>query len=313
MIATKHKEQRLPVRWTEGAWEPQIHSSLRIDSARWPHEVFFKNAFASHSRSGAHRRKSVLGSRRGFTLIELLVVIAIIAILAGLLLPALAKAKLKAQKERARTEMMNLVASITQYHAEYGRYPAHREATDSLTPQSPDFTFGFAPNIVNINNSGYQTNNAELMAILLNLETFPDTGNPTSNKDFARNPRKISFFTAKRVTGTSAGGIGDDLVYRDPWGSPYIVTIDLNYDDKCRDGFYRTKNVAQENGSKGFYGLYNGIDANGDGDNFEVNMPVMVWSLGPDGKVALGKPANFDGDGTEPAKNKDNILSWFGK
>lgn len=141
--------------------------------------------------------------RSAFTLIELLVVISIIAILAGLLFPAVQGALEAAKKTQAKNDATNIANAISAYMGEYGKLPT--TATGDVDSTA---------------------NADELM-------------NALSGTDPTLNPRKITFLeipnAKNKKNGREGGGGTQTGPYLDPWGQAYFISLDADYDEQLND------------------------------------------------------------------------------
>ena len=140
-----------------------------------------------------------------------------------------------------------------------------------------------------------------MIAILRDDTYWPETitnGNAVSQHVY--NPQQTSFFNAKVSNNTNSPGIGANDVFIDPWGSPYIITLDLNYDGKCMD-----------------YALNSMYSNNVPHPNAPWLIPgeAIVWSFGPYwkqiGTACAGLPPNVIPGSLNTGINKKSIVMSF--
>lgn len=142
---------------------------------------------------------------KGFTLIELLVVIAIIAVLASAGFAVGPAMMNRAKKLSAQATATSISNAVEQFYTDYSALP---------DPAS------------NSADKDISTDSAELLDILAG-------GNTT--KAVEQNPRKIRFLSVKEAKNGMDGALytGNTISkILDPWGQPFYIRLDYDYDER---------------------------------------------------------------------------------
>lgn len=161
-----------------------------------------------------YSKKNSRRATSAFTLIELLIVIVIIAILAAVAFPVTAMVMESARKTEAKYQAKGIKSAIAAYRMEYGKLPFEQG--------------GGGGNIET------DTVSDDLIAMLSGVEGFD------------LNPKETTFYEGKQAKGEDGekiGGIygrGDGIRLVDPWGYPYYIVLDGDYDDLL-EGFEATE------------------------------------------------------------------------
>lgn len=201
-------------------------------------------------------------SDRAFTLIELLVVITVIAILIALLFPAFRGVQDQAKRTQAKNDLTQIVTAVNAFYTEYGKYPlVTADTTYGPGGTSNDALFN------ELRSTGATQNPRQIVFI-----------SPPDVKD-ANNPR--SGIAAKDTTVNGVTTKTGELV--DPWGTPYQIVIDGNYDNQITNPY---------------------PDIDGSAGATQLRQGIICWSNGKDQTKGTKSPSSLN------FKDSDDVISW---
>jgi prepilin-type N-terminal cleavage/methylation domain-containing protein len=282
---------------------------------------------------------------KAFTLVEMLVVIAIIAILAGILVPVIARSKLKAKVAVTKVQIKELENAIKMYKSDYSRFPAPKDyprnnAGDLSIGDHDRWNDARAQGIGWVHGDypagGYvyqgkafnqktRLNNSDVMKILMSESTDPYPPNPArnywweyprqspqgANVNNSRNPKKRVFIDLKpsgEADSVAVAGLSPTGIYRDPFGNQFNISMDLNGDGFCTDTVYSNMSAVKGGWQRvGLnYKIVEGV--------FGALVPAVKSKCVKGGRRWVSSMGNMNPDYVAPAGlNVPGTVHWYAR